>query len=56
MTPTAGSAPIVPPEPERGGQRPGRVPDLTVPPEFFEPLPAQELEAWGGPLAGGGKP
>ena len=33
--------------PDRGGRRPGRLPDLVVGPEFFEPLPAEELEAWG---------
>ena len=55
MTPTPGSA-GGPLEPESGGRRPGRVPDPIVPPEFFEPLPAEELDAWGGPLAGGGTP
>ena len=26
---------------------PGQIPDLVVGPEFFEPLPEEELRAWG---------
>ena len=38
---------LMPLAPDLSGRRPGRIPDLVVGPEFFEPLPAQELEAWG---------
>lgn len=38
---------LVPLAPDPGGRRPGRLPDLVVGPEFFEPLPVEELEAWG---------
>ena len=38
---------LMPLEPDNHGRRPGRVPDLVVGPEFFEPLPDEELEAWG---------
>ncbi|MCY3661270.1 MAG: type II toxin-antitoxin system prevent-host-death family antitoxin [bacterium] len=38
---------LMPLAPDRSGRHPGRVPDLVVGPEFFEPLPAEELEAWG---------
>ena len=41
------AARLVPLTPDRGGRRPGRLPDLVVGPEFFEPLPEEELEAWG---------
>ena len=30
-----------------GSRRPGRLPGLVVGPEFFEPLPEEELTAWG---------
>ncbi|MCY4631408.1 MAG: type II toxin-antitoxin system prevent-host-death family antitoxin [bacterium] len=38
---------LVPLVPDSGCRRPGRLPDLVVGPEFFEPLPAEEFEAWG---------
>lgn len=38
---------LVPLAPDPRRRRPGRLPDLVVGPEFFEPLPADELEAWG---------
>lgn len=28
------------------GRRPGRLPDLVVGPEFVDPLPEDELQAW----------
>ena len=31
-----------------GGRRGGQAPDLVVGPEFFEPLPDEELRAWEG--------
>ena len=31
---------------DRRDRRPGRLPDLSVGPEFFEPLPVEELKAW----------
>ena len=31
-----------------GGRRGGQLPDLVVGPEFFEPLPEEELRAWEG--------
>ena len=39
---------LVPLEPAGAGRRPGRIPDLSVGAEFFEPLPGEELDAWGG--------
>lgn len=38
---------LMPLEPDSGSRRPGRLPDLVVGPEFFEPLPDEELSAWG---------
>ena len=38
---------LVPLAPDPGSRRPGRLPDLVVGAEFFEPLPVEELEAWG---------
>ena len=32
--------------PDRRERRAGRLPDLVLGPEFFEPLPVEELEAW----------
>ena len=38
---------LMPLAPDSSGRRPGRLPDLVVGPEFFEPLPAEDLRAWG---------
>lgn len=38
---------LVPLPPDRSSRQPGRLPDLVVGPDFFEPLPAEELEVWG---------
>ena len=38
---------IVPPTPE-SGRSPGQLPGLVVGPEFFEPLPEEEINAWEG--------
>ena len=32
----------------KGGRRGGQLPGLVVGPEFFEPLPEEELRAWEG--------
>lgn len=39
---------LVPLEPERPRRRIGLLAGLKVPPEFFEPLPDDELAAWEG--------
>ena len=38
---------LMPLAPDSSGRRPGRLPGLVVGPEFFEPLPDEELRAWG---------
>ena len=39
---------LVPLEPEQTGRRIGLLRGLEVPPEFFDPLPDDELAAWEG--------
>ncbi|WP_419553488.1 type II toxin-antitoxin system Phd/YefM family antitoxin [Candidatus Poriferisodalis sp.] len=39
---------LVPLEPEQTGRRIGLLRGLDVPPEFFDPLPDDELAAWEG--------
>lgn len=39
---------LVPYEENRPSRRPGRFPDIAVPPEFFDPLPDDELASWEG--------
>jgi len=39
---------LVPLEPPVPGKRIGLIPGLEVPPEFFDPLPDDEIEAWEG--------
>ncbi len=39
---------LVPLDSGVGNRRPGRIPGIAVGPEFFEPLPEDELRAWEG--------